>query len=262
MNLEQLINGENFKRISDVIIDTDTIHTWSNPSKINSIIFCKTDLLGMLFSRIRNCEGSYTLISSLSDYAIDKPIFESRPLCIKKWYAQNVDYSHPDLIPVPIGLENHKGPSTGSYTNWDFWKKYELSFSYQKDFEVYSNFCDTHQSRAIWRNKLNDNAFIISNRTDYNNYIHDLSRHKFCTSPRGNGIDCHRTWESLYVGTIPIVPKHFMYDSLPLPIIQVEDPSEITEANLLCWTNSINYKVLDKKSLTMDYWINRIKTNT
>ena len=35
----------------------------------------------------------------------------------------------------------------------------------------------------------------------------ELSSYKFALSPEGNGIDCHRTWECLYLGVIPIVKK-------------------------------------------------------
>ncbi|CAF4378106.1 unnamed protein product, partial [Adineta steineri] len=30
-------------------------------------------------------------------------------------------------------------------------------------------------------------------------------QYPFWLSPRGNGLDCHRTWEALYLDTIPIV---------------------------------------------------------
>ena len=30
-------------------------------------------------------------------------------------------------------------------------------------------------------------------------------KYRFGVSPRGNGLDCHRTWEMLYFGMIPIV---------------------------------------------------------
>ena len=49
-------------------------------------------------------------------------------------------------------------------------------------------------------------------------------------SPRGNGLDCHRTWEALYLDAIPIV-WHSTLDSLyaDLPIILINDWSEINE---------------------------------
>ena len=49
-------------------------------------------------------------------------------------------------------------------------------------------------------------------------------------SPRGNGIDCHRTWEALYLDAIPIV-WHSTLDPLyaDLPIIVINDSSEVNE---------------------------------
>ena len=44
----------------------------------------------------------------------------------------------------------------------------------------------------------------------------------FSISPNGNGIDCHKTWESLYLKTIPIVTKSInslQYSDLPILII-------------------------------------------
>ena len=36
-------------------------------------------------------------------------------------------------------------------------------------------------------------------------YLMTLGSHKFVLSPRGNGLDAHRTWEAMLVGAIPIV---------------------------------------------------------
>ena len=54
-------------------------------------------------------------------------------------------------------------------------------------------------------------------------------------APPGNGIDTHRTWECLMVGTIPILihsPMNSLYDDLPVLIISIEDIHEITEEYL------------------------------
>ncbi|CAF4039480.1 unnamed protein product [Adineta steineri] len=49
-------------------------------------------------------------------------------------------------------------------------------------------------------------------------------------SPRGGGLDCHRTWEALYLDIIPIV-WHSTLDSLytNLPVIIINDWSEVNE---------------------------------
>ena len=52
-------------------------------------------------------------------------------------------------------------------------------------------------------------------------------------APRGGGLDCHRTWEMLYFGMIPIV-KTSSLDSLfsSLPVIILQDWDEICALNL------------------------------
>ena len=63
----------------------------------------------------------------------------------------------------------------------------------------------------------------------FKQYLTELSTHKFCVSPPGNGIDCHLFWECLYVGTIPIVEKTIAYDQFSdLSIVVIEDWDIIT----------------------------------
>lgn len=61
-----------------------------------------------------------------------------------------------------------------------------------------------------------------------------LGRSHFCVSPEGNGIDCHRTYEAIYMGTIPIVEDHpHIREKLAnLPVIYTRDYREITQAYL------------------------------
>ena len=39
-------------------------------------------------------------------------------------------------------------------------------------------------------------------------YLMALGQHRFVLSPRGNGLDAHRTWEALLVGAIPSARRH------------------------------------------------------
>jgi hypothetical protein len=41
-------------------------------------------------------------------------------------------------------------------------------------------------------------------------YLRRVSRSAYTMAPRGNGVDCHRTWESLYAGSVPIVRRGAM----------------------------------------------------
>ncbi|CAF3798450.1 unnamed protein product [Rotaria socialis] len=64
--------------------------------------------------------------------------------------------------------------------------------------------------------------------------IYKRNRHyPFWISPLGNGIDCHRTWEALYLDIIPIVwnsTLNSLYENLPVLIIN--NHTELTESFL------------------------------
>jgi hypothetical protein len=58
-------------------------------------------------------------------------------------------------------------------------------------------------------------------------------QYSFWLSPRGNGIDCHRTWEALYLDAIPIVwnsTLNVLYKNLP--IIIIDNHQQINETFL------------------------------
>ena len=82
----------------------------------------------------------------------------------------------------------------------------------------------------------------------------------FVASPHGNGLDCHRTWEALCLGCIPIVktsPLDDLYEGLPVLI--VGEWRDICE-NLLLETIE-NFKNIDfnYEKLTLNYWMDKIK---
>ena len=57
--------------------------------------------------------------------------------------------------------------------------------------------------------------------------------HRFVLSPAGHGLDCHRTWEALCLGCIPIVrtsPLDVLWEGLPVWV--VNSWSEVTEKTM------------------------------
>ena len=89
----------------------------------------------------------------------------------------------------------------------------------------------------------------------FDSYIRDLLDVRFSVSPRGNGLDCHRTWEALYMGAIPIVKESPM-DSLfeELPVLIVKDWQEITEDFLQNKYQKIMLSCPKDEKLYADYW--------
>jgi hypothetical protein len=82
-------------------------------------------------------------------------------------------------------------------------------------------------------NTLSKNG--IHNRLiDHEKYFDTLPSYKFVISPEGNGIDCHRHYEALIAGTIPIIERNPLMEEKykGCPILWTDDYSEITTSYL------------------------------
>ena len=57
----------------------------------------------------------------------------------------------------------------------------------------------------------------------------NIAKSVFCISPPGNGVDCHRVWECLYLKTIPIIRYDDCYNQFKhLPILFIDDWNSVT----------------------------------
>jgi hypothetical protein len=76
--------------------------------------------------------------------------------------------------------------------------------------------------------------YIVNQNIPPNVYFDYLLSYKFVISPEGNGIDCHRHYEALLAGCIPIIEKNPLIEKKyqGLPILYTTDYSEITEEYL------------------------------
>ena len=87
------------------------------------------------------------------------------------------------------------------------------------------------------------------------------NQYQFALSPRGNGLDCHRTWELLLAGVIVITktsPLDDMYKDLPIVILQ--DWNElnfdlVNKLNLWYQLHAPKTSMEHIKKLTFEHWL-------
>ena len=110
-------------------------------------------------------------------------------------------------------------------------------------------------NRASICKTLENNGFHNQSLTSAD-YFNTLPSYKFVISPEGNGVDCHRHYEALMAGCIPIVEENPIIREKygNVPILWTKDYSEITETYLL-----ENYKIMLKRQwdfskLFLSYW--------
>jgi hypothetical protein len=149
--------------------------------------------------------------------------------------------------------------------NMPFWKrelKCYINFNFEKNY-IRSRF-GYDRYEAITKIPKN---LTFSEKEEVPRTIswHTQVKYAFVVSPFGNGYDCHRTWEALILGCIPIVKTSgldSLYDTLPVLIIQ--DWSDITETLLRKTLEDFKKKHENNKfnydKLTLNYWMDKINS--
>lgn len=85
-------------------------------------------------------------------------------------------------------------------------------------------------------------------------YYQQLPHTKFVISPEGNGIDCHRHYEALIAGAIPIVERHPLTEQkyAGCPVLWTDDYSEITTEYMTKMYEEMLNKEYDFSKLFID----------
>ena len=165
-----------------------------------------------------------------------------------------------DMNPVPRGRD---------------WRlvSYFSNDSLPKEILCFCSFSlDTNPMRGLIYESIKEKKFITFGKifkewelhravADNKSFLRFLKRSKFCISPPGKGTDCFRTWDALYEKSIPIVqPKNcpVLGRYRDLPILYVDDYSEVTEGLLINEYKRMLDTEYDFSKLFLHYWKQRI----
>lgn len=276
----QIISGERLQSLAEIAILDDgnpnnniyshcqyNVNCDNLKEKINiflnaKIIYVKTDYLGIFKTKILPfLKQQFLLITHNSDRQIpsDHQDILNHPNLIR-WYGQNVGIRHEKLLAIPIGIANSQWPHgkiellEEVMTNINSKLKTQL---------VYVNFSvNTNKSvREKVKKILINNGFTFTNpNLQWKDYLVELSKYKFAVCPEGNGFDCHRLWECLYLGVIPIVKNIIAFEQFKdLPILFVEDWEAITVDYLDAQYETMTNKQYCLSKLDLEYWRNCFK---
>jgi hypothetical protein len=184
---------------------------------------------------------------------------------IIRWFGCNCDLAtrHPKFEPIPLGFADSHWPH-GDQTAMMRVHRRMLPM-HDKPLKAHASFHlnPSHPDRyRVWRKlRRNPNVVFEPRRIPPELlWIHHVS-YAFEISPRGNGLDCHRTWEALLLRTIPIVRSSTLdplYEGLPVVIIS--DWEEITAEAMMLWRERYAdaFTAAMFERLTRDYWVSRI----
>jgi hypothetical protein len=246
-----------------------------------SIYVCTDALEHFAAQMLPQLRVPFTLVSGDSDRPVDNalltnnwilPLIES-PLLIR-WYAQNLLASHPKMFHLPIGLDYHTAWERPSLFEHEKISPFSQELSLintlvqsgeiqQRQIKAYCNWALTANrgDRQECLQKIDKSScFIESQRIARHISWTRQAVFAFVLSPSGEGADCHRTWEAIMTGSIPIVKAGMLapvFDDLP--VVQVEDWSIVTSG----WLNKIFEECQEKKydfsRMFLGYWQKRIR---
>lgn len=208
---------------------------------------------------------------------------------IKRWYCQNLCCRVQNLYPLPIGLDYH------SQSIMDKWgekamppldqenklldiKQTGLPF-WERECKCYVNFQYSlhHLSgEAVEYADIRGDAlknvdqglcYFDKSGLSRSETWGNQTKYAFVISPPGNGLDCHRTWEALNLGCIPILVKvnfsdydmswqSCCYDDLPVLVVNRWD--EINQELLDRTVVEFREKKFNYDKLTLKYWVDKI----
>lgn len=250
MNKSQMIDGDAFERLAEKHnLFYATTHKLRASRQIDAI----TKQPAPVNVLSHNSDGG--IVSSLDEASWFDYIWSGMPTNVGVWFAQNCDVEYPRLVPIPIGLECDRWhpPSI---------KKDAILATpkAERDRLVYLN----HTIRASHRTQRKVALDLFSDKPwctyetgkSFEHYARQLACHKFVFSPDGNGMDCVRTWEALYLGCYPIVERHVFTTEFAkvLPLLVVDDWTTITEDFLRAEYERMSTQAWRWDALTVDYW--------
>jgi hypothetical protein len=141
----------------------------------------------------------------------------------KKVFSNNLIGSSQGVFALPLGLERQAYRSAGNLKNFRSVSNTDpmlrpINFLIAWNDET--NF-DRKQARNVFRNlPLTVN---IEKRLTAKSIHKLMQKTLFVPSPAGNGLDCHRTWEALYLGCVPVVIKKEFCGDKTWPVLVVDN---------------------------------------
>ena len=253
--------------INDNIVNYDTLYVANS----NIGIFANT-LLSNLKAKIILVSGDDDNIIPNSFQDASKQIIESPNII--HWFAQNCIINNPKVSHLPIGLDYHT-----IHEKQTFWGDKKTPIEQENEIiEILKNAKPFHERTP----RIYSTFHFVLNRGDrkeaFENIPKDLIDYEekeiprleshtkqlnyaFVASPFGNGLDCHRTWEALILGCIPIIKSsglNKLFDDLP--VLMVNEWKDINSELLNKTIEEFKNKNFNYEKLTLKYWINKINS--
>jgi hypothetical protein len=251
-----------------------------------SIYVCSDLLCFFVNNILPKIYNKFVLVSGDSDMCVPREALNIKETSILlksqyliKWFVQNTQIQDNDkIIQLPIGLDYHTISNNKNH-QWKLSNESHLPEHqerilvrikenskpfYERISKIYVNFSknndrfgDRQKSlETIPQNLLVINAGFTPRTINWQT----MKNYTFVLSPFGIGMDCHRTWEALCLGCIPIVRAgNFKKMFEDLPVLIVDDWSDINQTLLQKTIAEFRTREFKYDKLNLSYWVNKIR---
>lgn len=274
------ITSQGFRKFCTMtsLTNTDNVNHYDfSKLKDYDTLYIKTDALDDFSKKLSNIKCKFILVSGSSDYSMSVDVLTNsidlhnilNNENLVHWYVENNVYSHPTISALPIGLYYHTMPKTPFEQENELAEIINMTKPFwEREIKIYSN-CHFLTSTKFGWDRIdaintipNELMYLEPNKVERTTTWINQTSYSFVLSPHGNGLDCHRTWEALVLGCIPIVKKSpidELYEELPVLI--VNDWKEINVELLTNTIENFKNKNFNYERLTMKYWMDKIKNS-
>ena len=215
-------------------------------------------------------------LSQIHGFDYIQRLFE-RSSSVIAWFSQNfdLDSESPLIRPIPLGLDYHT-LQRGSHwwgrqatavrqeeqlkeavnSSLPFKKRLNRTLSFYQFEMTDRNGGDRYKAiEALASKEFNE---FLSARYPRKLLWRECIKYKYIISPHGHGLDCHRTYEAVCLGCLPVVKSSsldLLYKDMPVIIVDDWDKVDLeflSEKSAIINTNS-------KVKLMLAYWIDYIR---
>jgi hypothetical protein len=218
-----LITGDTFRSLCDHKIDECCEDFYPENVLKGDIIYVTPPGLKVFFESMHpKILEPYILLTHNSDDSFPEA-FEIylNDEKLAYWFTTNNSLPlHQKMVSIPIGIANAYWPHGNKDVFLDVMgQEVEKKHMLIMNFETQTN---SQKRLPILKNFAKKNFCYNPPKKKLQPYLLDMKSSYFVLSPVGNGLDCHRTWEALLLGTVPIVESttlNSMYKDLPVLIV-------------------------------------------
>lgn len=271
------ISGDGFRAIANWIIDDYGCSFDASKVEANDTIFIKTDFISDFATNLApKINVPFIIITHNSDYSVPMNEADERMLdniLLIRWFAINPKSYHAKMIPIPLGLDS-LGWKNGDPNLFPFRTPEELQTGITKDVNhtrlLLVSFRISEENNIKLRNRVFE-ELVSKSRFEYlqfdstRRFLEEVRNSEFVACPEGNGMDTHRFWQTLLMGSIPVVEYNPTLFPLweHLPVLVVDNWSQVIRELLESKRDQLRFnRQIHLERIFLQYWMNEISKVT